>query len=152
MRLSVANTGEVPFFFEEALHAYLAVGDSEQVSVEGLQDTEYLDKTDNFARKTQTEPTLRFQGEIDRPYLNSTAPLTLVDPVLGRRLQLEKKGSNTSVTWNPGAALTAKLPDLQPEDWRRFVCLETANVGENAVTLRPHEAHTTEMKLSLEAL
>ncbi len=150
LRLSVANSGEKPLFFEEALHAYLAVGDSEHVTVEGLAGTEYLDKTENFARHTQTDRELRFRGETDRPYLNTTAPLTLHDPVLGRRLRLIRANSRTAVTWNPGPALTAKLPDLLPDAWRNFVCLETANVAENALTLQPGEAQTMEMHLAVE--
>ena len=150
VRLTVANTGDSPFLFEEALHAYLALGDVTQVAVEGLQGTEFLDKTENFERKRQTEPLLRFEGETDRPYLNTTAPLLLLDPVLGRRLVLEKSGSVTSVTWNPGPALAAKLPDLAPEAWRHFACLETANVAENAITLAPREARTMEMRLRVE--
>ena len=149
VRLSVANTGDKPFVFEEALHAYLEVGDSEQVSVEGLQGVEFLDKTDNFVRKTQTEPTLQFQGQTDRPYLNTTAPVTLRDPVLRRDLRLEKNGSKTTVTWNPGLELAATLNDLAPEAWRQFVCLETANVAQNAITLLPREAYTMAMSLSV---
>lgn len=152
VRLSVANTGDAPFFFEEALHAYLAVGDSGQVSVEGLVNTEFLDKTEAFRRKLQTEPALLFRGEVDRPYLNTTASLLLRDPVLRRNLYLAKAGSKTTVTWNPGPELAAKLPDLCPGDWQRFVCLETANVAENAVNLLPREAHTMEMQLKVEPL
>lgn len=154
LRLSVANasTGEAakPLFFEEALHTYLAVGDSENITVEGLAGAEYLDKTENFARKPQTERELRFRGETDRPYLNTTAPITLHDPVLGRRLRLTRANSHTAVTWNPGPELTAKLADLLPDAWHNFVCLETANVAENALTLQPGEAQTMEMHLTLE--
>ena len=152
VRLTVANTGDSPFFFEEALHAYLAVGDSRQVSVEGLDGTEFLDKTDDFKRKTQTEALLRFDGETDRPYLNTTAPLTLRDPVLGRSLRVGKTGSRSTVTWNPGPQLAAKLTDLAPGAWERFACIETANVAEDAVTLQPGKAHTMEMRLSVEPL
>ncbi len=152
VRLSVANTGDSPFLFEEALHAYLTVGDSRQVTVGGLEGTDYLDKTDDFKRKSQTDPVLRFEGETDRPYLNTTAPLTLHDPALHRRLELGKTGSNTTVTWNPGAELAATLTDLAPGDWERFVCLETGIVAENAISLRPREAHTMEMKLEIQPL
>ena len=151
-RLVVANTGAENFFFEEALHAYLAVSNSGDVTVEGLQNTEFLDKTEHFQRKTQPETLLRFAGETDRPYLNTTAPLTVRDPGLRRCLALGKSGSRTTVTWNPGAELAAKLADLTPGAWQRFVCLETANVGEDAITLRPGEAHTMDMHLSVEPL
>ena len=150
VRLSVANTGDQPLVVEEALHAYLAVGNSEQVSVEGLSGTEYLDKTEGFQRERQTEPALAFHGEVDRPYLNTTAALTLVDPVLRRCLRLCKAGSRTTVTWNPGAAAAAKLADLGPDEWQRFVCLETANAADNVLTLAPQEAHTMEMRLRVE--
>ncbi len=152
-RLSVANAAgpaAKPFLFEEALHAYLAIGDIARISVDGLAHTEYLDKADHFARRTQTERLLRFSGEIDRPYLDTAAPLRLHDPVLGRCLRLTKAGSRTTVTWNPGPALAAKLPDLSPDAWHSFVCLETANTGENAMTLRPGEACTMEMHLAVE--
>lgn len=150
-RLSVANTGEKPFLFEEAMHAYLAVSDAEAVSVEGLGDVEFLDKTDGFARKTQEDATLQFRGQVDRPYLNTTSSVLLRDPGLGRNLHLVKAGSKTTVTWNPGAELASTLKDLPPDGWRRFVCLETANVAENAITLLSREAHTMEMRLSVEA-
>jgi glucose-6-phosphate 1-epimerase len=151
----VVNTANgpqaAPFLFEEALHAYLQLGDIHQVSVEGLAGTEYLDKTDNFRRTTQNDPSITFTGETDRPYLNTTAPVTLVDSALGRRLRVAKKNSNTTVLWNPAAALSAKLADLGPEDWRHFACIETANAAENAVDLAPGQAHTMEMQLSIEA-
>lgn len=150
VRLSVANTGSAPFAFEEALHAYFTVGDSQRVSVSGLKGTEYLDKTEKFRRKTQMEDLLRFSGEVDRPYLNTTAPLTLKDPALRRDLRLTKAGSRTTVTWNPGPALAVKLPDLAPDAWQQFVCLETANAAENMITLQPREAHTMEMHVSVE--
>ncbi len=156
LRLTAAHTGTgasaKPFLFEEALHAYLQLGDIHQASVEGLQGTVYLDKTDGFLAKTQTEPTLRFSAETDRPYLNTTASVSLVDPVLKRRLSVTKTHSQTTVVWNPAAALTAKLPDLAPDAWQHFACVETANAADNAVTLHPGEAHTMAMHLAVEAL
>ena len=152
VRLTAANAGETPFLFEEALHAYLQLGDIHQVSLEGLAGTEFLDKTENFRRKTQTENPLRFTAETDRPYLNTTTPVTLTDPVLQRRLTVTKTNSDTTVIWNPAAELTAKLPDLAPADWHHFACIETANAADNAVTLQPRQAHTMVMQLKAESL
>lgn len=152
LRLVAGNNGDAPFLIEEALHTYLHVGDVRQVSVEGLVDTTYLDKTDNFERKVQADPDLRFTTETDRPYLNTTGPVTLVDPVLGRHLRVTKKQSQTTVVWNPAAALAAKLPDLGPDDWQHFACIETANAADNAVLLQPHEAREMVMQLAIEPL
>ena len=152
IRLTTANTGEEPFQYEDVLHAYLHVSDSREIYVEGLQGTEFLDKTDDSRRKTESEAVLKFAGEIDRPHLNTTASLVLEDPVLSRRLLLDKAGSHTTVTWNPGEVLAEKMADLGPGEWTQFICLEPGNAAENHITLRPGEVHTTEMRLRVEHL
>lgn len=152
LRLTAANTGSTPFLFEEALHAYLRVGDIAQVSIEGLAGTEYLDKPDDFKRKRQTDPSITFAAEVDRPYLNTETPVTLTDPVLRRRLSITKANSKTTVIWNPAAELAAKLSDLSSGDWQHFACVETANASENAITLQPQQAHTMTMQLRVDPL
>ena len=156
LRLSVANTATAPdaeaFLFEEALHAYLAVGGTRQVRLLGLADTDFLDKTDNFRRKRQTDPVLTLHGETDRPYLNTAAPITLEDPALGRSITVAKAGSQTTVIWNPGPELAATLSDLAPGAWERFTCVETANAAGNTITLRPREVHTMEARFTIGGL
>jgi len=150
LRLSVANDGNEPLPFEEALHTYLQVGDVEQARVHGLYETEYLDKTDNFARKTQTEPILTFAGPTDRPYLNTTSPIVVDDPALHRRITVTKANSKTTVVWNPWA--NAGLPDMADDGWLHMLCIESANAAEDALRLQPHEAHVMETTISVEAL
>src|SRR6185312_7891134 len=150
LRLSVANDGNETLPFEEALHTYLQVGDVEQARVHGLYETEYLDKTDNFARKTQTEPILTFAGPTDRPYLNTTSPIAVDDPALHRRITVTKANSKTTVVWNPWA--NAGLPDMADDGWLHMLCIESANAAEDALRLQPHEAHVMETTISVEAL
>jgi glucose-6-phosphate 1-epimerase len=150
LRLSVANDGDKPLRIEEALHTYLHVADVKQVSVHGLFEAEYMDKTDDFARKTQTDPILTFSRVTDRPYLNTTSPIVVDDPALLRRITVAKSNSNTTVIWNPWA--DAGLADMSADGWRHMLCIESANAAENAVTLRPHEAHVLETTISVEAL
>ena len=150
LRLSVANNGEKPMHVEEALHTYLHVGDVQQARVHGLFETEYLDKTENFARKTQTEPVLTFSGPTDRPYLNTTSPIVVDDPVLHRRITVTKANSNTTVVWNPWA--NAGLADMSEDGWRQMLCIESANAAENALELQPREGHVLETTISIEAL
>jgi glucose-6-phosphate 1-epimerase len=150
LRLSVANDGTQPLHFEEALHTYLHVGEVEQASVHGLLEAEYLDKTNNFARKTQTEAVLTLTSLTDRPYLNTTSPIVVDDPVLHRRITVTKANSNTTVVWNPWA--NAGLADMSAEGWRQMLCIESANVAEDTITIQPREAHVMETTLSTEAL
>ncbi|HEX5284080.1 MAG TPA: D-hexose-6-phosphate mutarotase [Bryocella sp.] len=150
LRLSVANDGEKPMRLEEALHTYLHVGNVEQALVHGLFETEYLDKTDNYARKTQTEPVLRFSGPTDRLYLNTASPIVVDDPVLGRHVAVTKSNSSTTVIWNPWA--NHGLADLPVDGWRQMLCVESANAAESALHLQPSAAHVLETTISIEAL
>ncbi len=149
LRLSVANEGETSLHFEEALHSYFVVGDAEKVQINGLRDTDYLDKTDNLARKRQEDEILTLVGETDRPYLNTATTVGIQDPVLQRQLAVAKRASMTTVVWNPWAEGAAKLADLPDDGWKHFVCVETANALENAITLHPREVHAMEVHVFL---
>jgi glucose-6-phosphate 1-epimerase len=144
LKLTVSNQDSKPLHFEEAFHTYFAVGDSQQISIIGLSDTEYLDKTDGFKRKRQTDPLLKLTGETDRPYLDTLVPVNIDDPILRRRITVDKSESKTTVVWNPWSTLTATLSDMSPLCWLTMVCIETANVATNAITLASGAHHSME--------
>lgn len=150
LRFSIANDGKEPMQVEEALHTYLHVGDVEQVQVHGLFEAEYLDKNDDFTRKTQAEPVLTLTGPTDRPYLNTTSPIVVDDPVLHRRITVTKANSKTTVVWNPWA--NADLADMTDDGWRQMLCVESANAAENGLKLQPRDAHVMETSIAVEAL
>lgn len=141
LTLRTENRGDSAFQYEEALHTYLAVGDIHQISVEGLAGTEYIDKTDAMQRKRMNEKTLSITGETDSVYVNTTATCVVNDPVLRRRLVLEKEGSQSTVVWNPWQEKAKAFSDFGDDEWRGMVCIETANAAENALTLGPGESH-----------
>ena len=149
LRLSVANQGDAPLKFEEGMHSYFQVGDVADIGVEGLGGVEYVDKVDGFKRKRQSEDVLRFEGMVDRPYLNTEGAVTVDDPGMKRKIVVEKTGSKTTVVWNPWVEGTATLGDMGADEWRKMVCVETVNAMENSVTLQPSEAHTMEAKFSV---
>ena len=150
LSLTVANDAGKPLRFEEAFHTYLSVGDAQQIQISGLSDTEYLDKTDNLARKRQIEAPLKLTGETDRPYLNTTTTVDLTDPLAQRRISVSKANSKTTVVWNPWIDLCAKLADMPPEAWRRMTCIETANAAEDAITLAPGDTHSMSAHIVVE--
>lgn len=152
LQLTVANLADAPLHFEEALHTYLAVGDAHQVAIIGLSDTEYIDKTDGFKRKRQKESPLKLTGETDRPYLDNQNPVNVDDPVLHRRITVDKSNSKSTVVWNPWSEQAAKLADMTPTGWLEMTCIETANVADDAITLAPQQAHTMEAHIFVEAM
>ena len=55
----------------------------------------------------------------------------------GRRVVVEKTGSNATVVWNPWIAKAKAMPDFGDEEWPSMLCLETCNVREQSVVLAP---------------
>ena len=150
LALEVVNASPAPFTFEAALHTYLAVGDVEAVSVKGLEDTAYIDKVDAFTRKRQGPEPLRFGGETDRVFLGTRARCVVDDRALRRRLIVDKAGSATTVVWNPGATKSRDIADLEPDGWRRMLCVETANAADDAVTLAAGARHVMTATIRIE--
>jgi len=142
LQLSVRNTGSQPMRIEEALHAYLAVSDVRQVSVEGLVGVTYSDRVGAPRTETEGAAPIRITAETDRIYLNTQSMCVVNDPGWQRRLVVEKSNSNTTVVWNPWIAKAKALTDFGDEEWTSMLCIETCNVREFGVTLAPGESHT----------
>jgi glucose-6-phosphate 1-epimerase len=150
MSLDVSNQSQAPLVFEEALHTYFAVSSIRDVAVHGLEGATYIDKTDSFSRKVQPDTPIRISKETDQVHMNSTAACVISDPSWDRRIVITKTGSNSTVVWNPWIAKAAALEDMAPDEWQSMVCVETANVGGNAVTLAPGDSHRLTATISVE--
>lgn len=150
LTLTVTNVGETPFTFEEALHTYLRVGDVRQVQIEGLEDTVYADKTQGGAEHEQ-QGELTLTEETDRVY-RSGGKVTVVDPVLGRRLVVTKKDSASTIVWNPFPDKAATLSDIGDGEWQTLLCVEGGNVLDETIGLAPGESHSMSYRLSVEPL
>ena len=142
MVLEVENRSATSFTFEEALHTYLTVGDVRSASVTGLENTTYLDKVDAGQRKREGADPIRFTGETDRVYLDTTAPCIVDDPDFARRILVEKTASATTVVWNPWIAKAKAMSDFGDDEWPAMLCIETTNAAENLITLPPNSTHT----------
>lgn len=149
MELAVRNTGTAAFSFEEALHSYFAVGDVRDVRVRGLGGVKYLDRMQGLKECTQEADEVVFEGETDRVYLNAQSTCEIVDPKLERCIAVAKERSNATVVWNPHKAKAKAMPDFGDKEWPGMVCIETANVGASAVTLKPGETHAMKAILAL---
>lgn len=149
LRLTVANDGPGELRFEEALHTYLGVSDVERAAISGLEGTEYLDKRDGGGRKREGDGPLVLREWTDRVYLGTEATCVVRDEGRGRDLEVGKDHSRSTVVWNPWAQGAAGLKDMEPEEWREMLCVETANVGEAAVTLQPGQAHAIGVRIAV---
>jgi glucose-6-phosphate 1-epimerase len=149
LQLIVSNqAAEDPLVFENCFHTYFEVSDVTSISIHGLQGVAYLDKAANFAQRTETNETIRISSEVDRIYLNTTAAIEIHDPRLGRRIRIEKQGSNSTVVWNPWIAKSQQMPDFGNDEYQRMVCVETGNVSADEITLPPGRTATLTTTLS----
>jgi D-hexose-6-phosphate mutarotase len=141
LTLETKNTSQTPWEFEQAMHTYLSVGDVRRVTITGLAGVEYLDKTDNMARKKQDEPPIQITRETDRVYLHTQSAAVAQDALLNRTITVEKQGSDATVIWNPWVAKAKAMPDFGDDEWPSMLCIETAAVGECAITLPAGSTH-----------
>lgn len=150
LALTTRNTGDTPFTLTQALHSYFAVADIDRARVTGLEGCRYIDKAAGAggAVRAQTGE-LRFTSEVDRIYTPAPAEVTLDDTAGRRRIRIACEGSRSAVVWNPGAAIAAAMADLPDDGYRRFVCVETANAADDAVTLAPGGEHRLAAEIGL---
>ena len=147
MELLVVNTSAQDFVFEGCLHTYFAVGDIAQVSLAGLKGSDYLDKVENFARKTEISDAVTVSSEVDRVYLNSTGTVDIHDAKWGRTISVRKSGSVSTVVWNPWIEKAKAMADFGDEEYREMICVESGNVGDGKITLAPGKSSSLKATL-----
>jgi glucose-6-phosphate 1-epimerase len=146
IQLASHNRGTDTVSISQALHSYFAVSDVREVHVEGVDGLNYIETLDNWKTVTQTGD-LRFTGETDRIYLDAPPQLSIVDPAWERRIVLTSSGSRTAVIWNPWTDRAAAFSDMADDGWQRMLCIETANVMGDVVSLKPGASHTLGVSL-----
>lgn len=141
--LAIQNTGNELFTCGGALHSYFAVGDSSRIQIQGLDGLTFIDKVDGYLQKTQQGP-VTIQRETDSIYLDTESECIIEDPVWQRRIRIAKKGSRTTVVWNPCSEKAAAMKDFGDQEHREMVCVETANAADDQVTVAPGRKHVLE--------
>ena len=148
--LITRNLGDTDFTITEALHTYFAVSDVSQVQVDGLDGIHFHDKAAGWTEGDQVGA-IPFASEVDRVYVNTPDRCTIVDAGFKRRIHIAKLGSQSTVVWNPWADRAAQMGDLGKDGWKRFVCVESANARENAVTVPAGKSHTMAVEYRVES-
>jgi glucose-6-phosphate 1-epimerase len=121
------------------------------VHVEGLHGRTYIDKVDGNSRKTQDGVRLVIDREVDRIYQGDIARIALVDAGLSRRIEVASN-SRSAVVWNPWTDRSARMADIGPGGYRTMLCIETANAGDDIVTIQPGGTHALRASFSVAKL
>jgi glucose-6-phosphate 1-epimerase len=145
--LTIRNTGGAAFEFTAALHTYLRVGDVRRATVRGLRGVRY--RVTREPERVDEEPEVTVNGAVDRVYLRTPRELRVHDPENGRDFMLRASGFADTVVWNPWAAATAALPDMEDDEYLEMICVEAAQVGA-PVRLEAGASWTGSQRLNLD--
>ena len=151
LELVTRNTGKTAVTIGGALHTYFGVDDIRNCSLHGLGDCPYLDKVDGGKKKVQVGPVV-IDAEVDRIYLDSTADILIDDPGLNRRIRVSKRGSNSSVVWNPWTEKAATMGDFGPNGYLNMVCVESSKAAADVVQVPAGGEHRLWVRYSVEPL
>ena len=151
LELTMKNTGGAPFSITSAFHSYFNVSSVKDITIVGLEDTDFIDKVDGFRIKTQHGPVRIFQ-ETDRIYLDTERDCVIADPGFGRNIRIKKSGSRSTVVWNPWEEKALGMNDLGDEDYLGFVCVEVTNAGDDIIHILPGAEHRLGVNVTVEEL
>jgi len=71
------------------------------------------------------------------------------DIVHERTLRVDKRNSRSTIVWNPWIEGSPRLAEFADEDWAHMLCVESGNVGPDAVQLAPGATHTLSLRVSV---
>ncbi|MDX8388998.1 MAG: D-hexose-6-phosphate mutarotase [Mariprofundaceae bacterium] len=140
LTLTTYNTGKQTKPLSQALHSYFKVSDIHQIRVEGLNDCHYIDKVDGGKRKQQ-QGDVSIDQEVDRIYSNLHQSCIIRDPGLNRCISIIGSGSKSTVIWNPWRVKSESMADMGKDGYLHMVCVETANAGDNTLSIAAGESH-----------
>ena len=150
LNLKTTNLSDSPFTISEGFHTYFYVSDIKNVKVSGLENALFTDKNQSF-KKGIEDQTISFKSPIDRIYLNSSNDCYLEDKKFNRIIHIKKSNSDSLVIWNPGEIKANEMSDMgQKDEWRRMICIETANTLENSVVIYPKLSHSISTEYSVQ--
>lgn len=149
--LTIKNTGSETITLTSALHTYFNIGDINKITITGLENTEYIDRTDNFTKKIQKGP-IAINSETVRGYYNTTADCIIKDPVFNRAIRIKKRGSDSTFVWNPWIEKCALNEDMANDDYLKMVCVETTKAGDDSIKLEAGDKYEFAAIISVEKL
>src|SRR3569832_213308 len=151
MELVTHNRSDEAMTLTEALHTYFGVSDVRAIIVMGLDGVDYLYLADGGRRKRQSGG-VTFNGETDRVYLDTAADCVIEDPGYARRIRIAKRGSRSTVVWNPWIEKAAKHGDMGDDGYHKKEKVESANAADDALRIAPGDTHRLWVRYSVEAI
>ncbi|WP_163937996.1 D-hexose-6-phosphate mutarotase [Paraferrimonas sp. SM1919] len=130
------NDSQQTIEISQALHTYFDIEDISQTHIEGLANTSYVE----FAQEhTQATRLMTIDQEVDRVYYPSLQSQIINSPKA--KLKMTRYQSNSCVLWNPWAEKAKAMADFDDLGYLQMLCLESGNIGKDAISLAPGQSH-----------
>jgi glucose-6-phosphate 1-epimerase len=140
IELISTNHSDNAVTFTGALHTYFAIPDIAQIQLQGFSQAHRFTNNLNGDTAQWHDTAYTFAGEVDRIHeneANGLAETQILAEDFDRRIN--HQGHDSLVVWNPWIEKGQRLADLDDNEYRAFVCIETAVTKK--VTLAPQAAH-----------
>lgn len=141
VQLSIKNEGLDLFSFTGGVHPYFEISSREEIQINGLESTPFLDSFSDLE-------SYRLKGDalIERLYLDNP-PISFYN---GKQwLKVSASGFTNWMIWNPGNEGAKLLGDLPDDDWNKMICIEPI-VYSSPVVLNPSEVFVGELFISID--
>ena len=132
--LIVDNKDVKSFSFTALLHNYIRISDIGAISISGLRDLEYRDALQKMKTVKETAPLTRIAGPVDRIYVDSPRSHVISDEGKNSSVALCKSATlNDVVIWTPWIEGARNLKDMDDDEYKQFVCVESGAVSQPVV-------------------
>ncbi len=149
--LEVFNQGTAAFEFTESQHAYFSISDINNITVNGLQNSSYLDRAAN-TQEINTENEFCIRKPSDLIFLHHQGEIRIVDPGKNRCICVNKKMAGGVVVWNPYQAMPPEVTDMSAQAFRHFICVEPTNAQQTAVTVPSGKSSMLSMEINVKEI
>lgn len=144
MELITANLDEKEFELTEALHTYFPVSNIADVKIKGLMDKPYFDAL--TSKECVQKGEITFDSEFDVVFQEVDSEIVLEDAI--KEVHIKNEGSKSVIVWNPWIEKCSRMSGMNPEAYREFVCIESANARDDKKILKSNGKHTLKTIIS----
>jgi glucose-6-phosphate 1-epimerase len=147
LALTVNNLSDQTLHYSSALHSYFAASAIEQVALQGMEGCQYHDCLQDW-QLMQQQGEIHFSAETDRLYYHNGQTIIAQDKQWQRRIHIASSNSTSTVVWNPWQAKSKRLSCFADDAYQQMFCIETANAGDDFVTLKAGEKHSLGLQIT----
>eukprot|EP01100_Stratorugosa_tubuloviscum_P001917 TRINITY_DN1439_c3_g1_i1.p1 TRINITY_DN1439_c3_g1~~TRINITY_DN1439_c3_g1_i1.p1 ORF type:complete len:289 (-),score=117.34 TRINITY_DN1439_c3_g1_i1:50-916(-) len=140
----INNESSSAFTFTVALHTYFLIDQILNVSVNGLQGLEFIDKVKGNSHNTEINANVSINSETDRIYINAPNQIQIQDT--NQNVILEKENLTDVVVWNPWADKAKAMKDFDDNEYNQMICVETGTIT-NPINLQPNQTWIGKQKI-----